>query len=468
MSFIKLFVRWPTSFVFVQMTENRSVLVDYLSSREIWRFPPFSLVVDGFRYSRDLVKELSESSEGLALGRTVALTCVLTHFHSDHYTGLTGQWRYGHIFCTEATASLVESQLGLEAHRVHALCLNVSYCIDLATNTAVRLPAGKLTAPSAPHLVHLVLVDANHCPGAAMVVARFSTGEPCLHTGDFRFDGEGGTIGRNPFVQQVRGALSRLFLDNTYCDPKYSFPTQSEVFHTSGAILKAACATAEGVLIVCGSYFIGKERLAFHLAASLSVPLVVSEEKRLVLRQIGQSDVDIITPSDDSLPFAVREVGGRQVKVCVALASMSVFNYSEVASWAESDEILLWKRFKLGSAVDIVGFEPTGWAHSRPQSRKVKHLPPRTTIYSVPYSEHSSFLELLSFVQYMSPLKVIPTVSLRAWTYQEHRFVEKCPRLRSRFSNVQPITKFLRKRPRSSSPHSAIAVSSSSDSVVAL
>ena len=37
--------------------------------------------------------------------------------------------------------------------------------------------------------VQIRLVDANHCPGAAMIIVKGSRGT-VLHTGDFRFNGQ--------------------------------------------------------------------------------------------------------------------------------------------------------------------------------------------------------------------------------------------------------------------------------------
>ncbi len=90
----------------------------------------------------------------------------------------------------------------------------------------------------------------------------------------------------------------------------------------------------------------------------------------------------------------------------------------------------------------IVGIEPTGWAEGRSGSRILKKLGRRVTVHSVPYSEHCSFDEMLDFVALVKPAVVVPTVSQEMFTKNEPLFVERCPRLRSKYSNTQPLSRF--------------------------
>lgn len=73
----------------------------------------------------------------------------------------------------------------------------------------------------------------------------------------------------------------------------------------------------------------------------------------------------------------------------------------------------------------IFGFRPTGWTYQS-RSSKALHLPKllqkrstaNATVYSVPYSEHSSFTELCACINDLHPAMVIPTVHSR-WDFKK-------------------------------------------------
>lgn len=75
----------------------------------------------------------------------------------------------------------------------------------------------------------------------------------------------------------------------------------------------------------------------------------------------------------------------------------------------------------------LLAFKPTGWTFNQ-QMDSVNDIRPQisgnVTIYGVPYSEHSGFLELKRFVQWLQPLKIIPTVN--AGSSATRKPMEKC------------------------------------------
>lgn len=95
-------------------------------------------MVDGFRFQNAACKSY-----------------LLTHFHSDHTTGLYKSFSAGLIFCTPVTATLLRKDMGMPAERICAIPLNETRVIE-----------GTEVTP----------IDANHCPGACMFLFRLKPG----------------------------------------------------------------------------------------------------------------------------------------------------------------------------------------------------------------------------------------------------------------------------------------------------
>jgi DNA cross-link repair 1A protein len=93
------------------------------------------------------------------------------------------------------------------------------------TSQLVPLPSLLVLLPVAG--TRLQLIEANHCPGAAMVVAWPPGGAPpVLHTGDARLSTQ--ATQEQPVLQALVGRAV-LVLDTTYADPSYCFPPQQDV-----------------------------------------------------------------------------------------------------------------------------------------------------------------------------------------------------------------------------------------------
>ncbi|KAJ2824409.1 repair protein PSO2 SNM1 [Coemansia erecta] len=396
----------------------------------------------------------------------------LTHFHSDHYGGLTRGFT-GHVYCSRITAACVTRRIGVDPAYVHALPM------DTRCNV---------------HGVYVTLIDANHCPGAVVIVFEVPRGEGVVrivHTGDFRAtfghvarvlriaavdvgDPVGpGDIACGTAVPCVSPAIDYVYLDTTYMQPMYTFPVQSDVVRVVAAFCgnvdrdpsflpnfvrrvqgaHAAARTAslitrwfprrsagqaprrKRVLFVVGSYSIGKERLFVEIARHLGSRIFASPAKRRMLECLG----------DRALAGMLDAVMGAQVHV-VEMGRISMRGMGEYLQTVQ----------RHAPFASVVAFSPTGWTHGgphhaprSPEPRGPEPLDPElllhadtaraaqllaqaacmhgdsafsaeclrprgssstVTIFPVPYSEHSSFAELARFVCSLKATRIVPTV----------------------------------------------------------
>ena len=152
--------------------------------------PGTKFLVDGFRF---------QSSECTAY--------FLTHAHSDHTTGLYRSWASGTIFCSPVTARLITEEMGIKRAFVKVVELNKPILVRGVTVT---------------------FLDANHCPGACMILfqvpGKCGEVQNVLHTGDFRFQPY---MTEYPTLKSIQ--IHTLILDTTYAAAKWRFPHQDDV-----------------------------------------------------------------------------------------------------------------------------------------------------------------------------------------------------------------------------------------------
>lgn len=94
----------------------------------------------------------------------------LTHFHSDHYEGLSPLWDYGHIYCTHKTKTFILDKF--------PKIKNVHSC-DFYDCQNIEIKPGLF--------IDFWLFDAKHIPGSAMILFKGYMGT-ILFTGDFRYN----------------------------------------------------------------------------------------------------------------------------------------------------------------------------------------------------------------------------------------------------------------------------------------
>lgn len=404
----------------------------------------------------------------------------LSHFHSDHYIGLSGSWTHGPIYCSKVTANLVKQQLRVDP----------KYVVSLDWERPFEIPGTKG--------VTVTMISANHCPGSSLylfekVVGKKTNGEPrqqrILHCGDFRACR---MHVQHPLLMpdvldKVTGKTKEqkidvCYLDTTYLNPKYAFPEQEAVIkacadmcvclskdtpdetdgweqmkvqragkgmakfvkktsrseikdepeneddvdnmkieknpHASQQILSSINdkKSRGRLLVVVGTYSIGKERVCLGIARALNSKIYAPPSKQRIVAALEDPELDALMTND---PRA---------------AQIHMTPLFEIRAETLDDYL---KDF-FPHFTRAVGFRPSGWNYRPPNSRftesplvqtvlhsdnwkstySMRELVPqrgstsRASCFGVPYSEHSSFRELTMFCCALRIDKIIPTVNI--------------------------------------------------------
>jgi DNA cross-link repair 1A protein len=346
------------------------------------------ILVDAFQYSND------------------GCDCYfLSHFHADHYMGLDCHWTHGTIYCTATTAGLVRQRLRPKCNIV-TMDLDVEYPLIVGGQT-----------------VKVTMFDANHCPGSCCMLFSFpEVGRRVLHTGDFRFDAAE-LMRRSPTWRAlIAGGAAAIaagrhtqtnlcvYLDTTYCEPSHRFPSQRDAVeavcrHVSacpGVHLEAGLAQQQ-TLLVFGAYQIGKERVYMSVADLFSPPAKVHVDKHRRKGMLNYHEWPVST---------LARLTTEAKEAFIHVVPMNHISFPKL-----QDRLASFK----GRFQRVLAVQPTGWVFKDKgkdgEAGEEVKLQVRSrgdvTIISTPYSEHSSFPELVAFMVQVRPSSVVPTVNTK-------------------------------------------------------
>jgi len=241
--------------------------------------PGTNIVVDGFKYTSRL-----ESPHYIFF---------LTHYHSDHYSGLSNTWSRGPIYCSQKTADLLKLEffgldcvIPLEFDEVHWIYLDN------------RRTKG----------VEVTLIDANHCPGSAMLLFKGEMGN-YLHTGDFRFCPE--MLEHPALLDSAKQIIpiDHLFLDNTFARPDYCFPPREECFRQIVSVIEKN--SESNVWLSIDNF--GREELLLELAKKFKTLAVVSPRMYSRIETLGLEPEYFSTNEDDGWIKAVSKAEMKEI-----------------------------------------------------------------------------------------------------------------------------------------------------------
>ncbi|KAI1637322.1 DNA repair metallo-beta-lactamase-domain-containing protein [Biscogniauxia mediterranea] len=474
--------------------------------------PGFFICVDAFRY-------------GAVKG---CKAYFLSHFHSDHYIGLTANWSHGPIYCSKVTGSLIKNQLRTATKWIK----------ELEFEEKVEVPGTEG--------VTVTMLPANHCPGSSLFLFEKTIGkgssprtQRILHCGDFRACPAQVThpLLKPETVDAISGKVKQqkidvCYLDTTYLNPRYSFPPQDDVIQACAEFCKSIAGDpsaadralnkvkrergsttvsqffqkedddtspptttaaddtdgAEGkssnskgqagpknrLLVICGTYSIGKERICIAIAQALQTKIFASPSKIKICSQLGDPELTALLTSNpleaqvhmqmlmeiraetlqDYLngykPHFTRIVGFRPsgwnfrpgnntiTATTPALAPASAAIAGSVGPSKSGRPGAANSSVTSATGTATASLSPntlptTTLLHSpgwRPRFRASDLAAQRGSTreamcFGVPYSEHSSFRELALFLMSLRVDKVVPTVNvgsevgrrrMKAWT----------------------------------------------------
>jgi DNA cross-link repair 1A protein len=349
------------------------VFLSQLDCPQYKRIPLTDFVCDGFLYARS----------------TLTKNYFLTHFHADHYGGISSNWDAGIIYCSLATATLVAQQLRVDKKYLHPIPMN--------TPTVIASRGKPVT---------VTLLDANHCPGAVMFL--FEVGKRrILHVGDFRWNREF-MLQQAPSLRSFASQhtiLDELFLDTTYCNPKYSLPSQEDTIEAIKSVFEKELTRCKQqqkkqqskTLHLFGAYTIGKEKMYLSVAEHFRMKVYVDKARFRILSALDwpKERMSFLTTNKE--------------EACIWVVPLGHINMKKLPEY-----LPMANNKPFAQAYDrVIGYRPTGWSMGgKPSSTLVSsRYSGQLAIHSVPYSEHSSFPELVDCLACLKPMKIVPTVN---------------------------------------------------------
>ena len=213
-----------------------------------------NIIVDDFDYCKNYPKN--------------TFIHFLSHFHQDHWFGLTKSWDYGKIYCSSISKKLILNKFPLLDKYITTFPLNELNRLFLNDDAEFQ--------------VDVMFFDAHHIPGSIMILFQGFMGT-ILHTGDFRFRDE--MIMENEYLYPTAKNsktkeycsihIDELIFDNTYCNPMFTFPKANVVCEMMKEIINKN--KGKHVIIAMGA--LGKEDICAKLAEYYQTLIIISEEK---------------------------------------------------------------------------------------------------------------------------------------------------------------------------------------------
>jgi len=222
----------------------------------------------------------------------------------------------------------------------------------------------------------VTLIDANHCAGAVMFLFEGEFGS-VLVTGDFRYK-------PSMFVDTpLKDVLVDIcYFDNTYFNPMYSnIPSQENAFKCIVTLIEKK--STENTVFGIKMNKVGKEDLLVKLCDYFDTQIAVSKTRFTRYTRALQLDKKyFVTELESSTKFFVQDDEN---------------NFA--------NELLNKDKIYINpSALQM----PTHRLNIKEQLNS--YIKSKSNKFQIPYSEHSSYNEIIEFVRKLRPIKIEPIV----------------------------------------------------------
>lgn len=330
-----------------------------------------NILVDDFDYCKNFAKNTFHH--------------FLTHFHQDHWFGLTPNWDYGPIYCSEITKKLILIKFPKVERFIKAFALFESNDLVLNNNKDPILIDSNGKEEKYFLKIRFTFFDAHHIPGSIMILFEGFMGK-ILHTGDFRFQHlmfeenkylfepteDQSNIEKNKTFRKTEHNLNyrtklnidELIFDNTYCDPLFDFPKTDMACDMIIDIIQKN--QKKHILIIMGA--LGKEDICFKLCKKFQTLIVLNENKYKNIEALNlRSEIFTIHKNEGWIELISKKERLKRLE--------------EEKNNNNLDNIICIN-------VDFL---------------MMKHQAPDGVNFLVPYSLHSNFEEMKAFIKVVRP-----------------------------------------------------------------
>ncbi|EGV60716.1 hypothetical protein CANTEDRAFT_110531 [Yamadazyma tenuis ATCC 10573] len=351
----------------------------------------YSISMDAFNYSPDPEMEIY----------------FLSHFHADHYGGISKKWCYERVFesvddfkdesmyrpliyCSKTTGNLLTLKFGIDPRFIESLEFDVLYRVMRFDSMS---PAFEKVSEMDIEGIYVTMMEANHCPGSGIFLfeskSTMASSKKYLHCGDFRVNKQ--MIQHKSLerftLPNSTDVLDKVYLDTTYLSFQRRFPKQDLVCSEAAQLFHDLCQgnkpglmtecfglgrqsritefgsksskPKKKFLILVGKYIIGKERLAIAISKKINCPIYVSNAKS---RGNHAEVVDACEIEYFKDHIIKNDLGDDSSDCIIHLVSMEVVEALENVS-------NYFKHNKYHEHFErCIALRPTGWSHAYDES----------------------------------------------------------------------------------------------------